>query len=786
MSLSSQHYLKKLDFDLIKNKIAALSSFYISKELSLSFNPSDKFNEVKNLQLETYQCRELLINKGYLNCSEIDDSLSNILIRIEKNGLLTSSEVLVVKFFLNVLSEFKNLFINQNKKFTLLENIAKEVPDLDHVIVKINEAIGENGFILDGPNNNLNNIRRKISDSYKKVIGDLDSIIESSIGKEIIQDQVVLVRGDRLVLSVKSGMGYKLPGILHGASKSVSTQFIEPFESVENCNTWREYLEEENREINRILSDISNLIYENLDDINIAISIISKYDFIQSRALYSENISGIIVDTIEDWEESTSGQTNLLKIINARHPLLKEGVVPLSIHLKKDTPVLLISGPNAGGKTIALKTIGLLVLMNQYGINIPVAEGSTLPFFKSVLVDLGDDQGIESSMSTYSAHLESISGIFKKAKSKSLVLLDEIGSNTDPEEGSALAKAILKNLSSGNIVTIATTHHKAVMIYAENDQRIVNASVQFDESTLKPTYKLKQGEMGQSNAIDLAIKKGFPDKVVRNAKGFLNSQDEDLKIYIKDLINLKQLYEKKISKISEEKNEINLIKNEINEQIKYLISNKNQMINSIRDELLGRKKRAIKKLELELKKFTDKEDDLVTKESIKNIKKDILSKNLDDFDFVKNLNKENIKIGDYVELGELKLVGNVINEVDQNGDVDINVNGVRMKINISRAKKVKSGKTFTSSVNFDFSPKLEDYVLDIRGQRVENALIQVSDFLDLAVRDGFEFIKVIHGGGSGALKNSIRNECIKNSLVKSIEPNLDHYNADIATVIYLK
>ena len=192
--------------------------------------------------------------------------------------------------------------------------------------------------------------------------------------------------------------------------------------------------------------------------------------------------------------------------------------------------------------------------------------------------------------------------------------------------------------------------------------------------------------MGQSNAIDLAIKKGFPDKVVRNAKGFLNSQDEDLKIYIKDLINLKQLYEKKISKISEEKNEINLIKNEINEQIKYLISNKNQMINSIRDELLGRKKRAIKKLELELKKFTDKEDDLVTKESIKNIKKDILSKNLDDFDFVKNLNKENIKIGDYVELGELKLVGNVINEVDQNGDGDINVNGVRMKINISRAK----------------------------------------------------------------------------------------------------
>ena len=260
MSLSSQHYLKKLDFDLIKNKIAALSSFYISKELSLSFNPSDKFNEVKNLQLETYQCRELLINKGYLNCSEIDDSLSNILIRIEKNGLLTSSEVLVVKFFLNVLSEFKNLFINQNKKFTLLENIAKEVPDLDHVIVKINEAIGENGFILDGPNNNLNNIRRKISDSYKKVIGDLDSIIESSIGKEIIQDQVVLVRGDRLVLSVKSGMGYKLPGILHGASKSGSTQFIEPFESVENCNTWRVYLEEENREINRILSDISNLI----------------------------------------------------------------------------------------------------------------------------------------------------------------------------------------------------------------------------------------------------------------------------------------------------------------------------------------------------------------------------------------------------------------------------------------------------------------------------------------------------------------------------------------------
>ena len=788
MSLNSEHYLKKLDFDLVKNKIAELTSFYISKEISLSFNPSSEFKVINHLQLETYQCREILNKAGYINCSGVDDSLSVILDRIAKNGVLSGSEILIVKNLLVILSDFKKLFINQNNKFLILENIANKAPDLDYILVKVNEVIGDNGFVLDGPNNNLNNIRRRISDSYKKVVTGLDSIISSNLGKEIIQDPVVLVRGDRLVLSIKSGMSYKLPGILHGSSKSGATQFVEPFESVENCNIWRGYLEEENREINRILLDISNLIYDNLDNINKAINIIGKYDFIQARALYSESISGIIVETLEDWGEASYPQDDLLKIINARHPLLKESVVPLNIDLKKDTKVLLISGPNAGGKTIALKTIGLLVLMNQYGINIPVDEGSILPYFKSILVDLGDDQGIESSMSTYSAHLESISTIFKQAKSKSLVLLDEIGSNTDPEEGSALAKAILKNLSLKKMLTVATSHHRSVMIYGENESNVINASVQFDEITMRPTYKLKQGEIGQSNAIDLAIKKGFPRRVIQNAKEFLTSQDEELKIYSKNIIDLKQSYEKDISEISKTKKKINLIKDEINEQLSYLISNRNQMINSIRNELIDHKKKAIKKikdLESELKTILEKKESIIPKQSLNKIKTEVLSHNFDEFDPAKHTNREKIKIGDLVELGDLKLVGSVISDTDQNGDLDINVNGVRMKVNISRAKKVHSKKTFSSSINYDFSPKLHDYVLDIRGQNVENALLQVNNFLDLAVRDGFEFIKVIHGTGSGALKNSIREGFLKNPLVKSVEPNLDNHNADVATLIYL-
>ena len=788
MSLNSEHYLKKLDFDLVKNKIAELTSFYISKEISLSFNPSSEFKVINHLQLETYQCREILNKAGYINCSGVDDSLSVILDRIAKNGVLSGSEILIVKNLLVILSDFKKLFINQNNKFLILENIANKAPDLDYILVKVNEVIGDNGFVLDGPNNNLNNIRRRISDSYKKVVTGLDSIISSNLGKEIIQDPVVLVRGDRLVLSIKSGMSYKLPGILHGSSKSGATQFVEPFESVENCNIWRGYLEEENREINRILLDISNLIYDNLDNINKAINIIGKYDFIQARALYSESISGIIVETLEDWGEASYPQDDLLKIINARHPLLKESVVPLNIDLKKDTKVLLISGPNAGGKTIALKTIGLLVLMNQYGINIPVDEGSILPYFKSILVDLGDDQGIESSMSTYSAHLESISTIFKQAKSKSLVLLDEIGSNTDPEEGSALAKAILKNLSLKKMLTVATSHHRSVMIYGENESNVINASVQFDEITMRPNYKLKQGEIGKSNAIDLAIKKGFPRRVIQNAKEFLTSQDEELKIYSKNIIDLKQSYEKDISEISKTKKKINLIKDEINEQLSYLISNRNQMINSIRNELIDHKKKAIKKikdLESELKTILEKKESIIPKQSLNKIKTEVLSHNFDEFDPAKHTNREKIKIGDLVELGDLKLVGSVISDIDQNGDLDINVNGVRMKVNISRAKKVHSKKTFSSSINYDFSPKLHDYVLDIRGQNVENALLQVNNFLDLAVRDGFEFIKVIHGTGSGALKNSIREEFLKNPLVKSVEPNLDNHNADVATLIYL-
>ena len=791
MSLSSKNYFKKLDFDLIKNKISELSSFYISKQLALSFNPCINFKEVKQLQLETFQCRQLLNNKNYINCSDIDDSLSSILSRVEKNGILSSLEIGVVKKILNIQLDFKNLFINQKNKFPLLENMAKQVPCLEPIIDKINEFVGDNGFILDTPNNNLNNIRSKVANSYEKVIHNLESIIESSIGKEVVQDPIILVRGDRLVLSIKSGMGYKLPGILHGSSNSGSTQFIEPFGSVGNCNNWRESLEEEDREIKRILSDLSNLIYNNLDKIKLGISVIGEYDFIQARALYSENISGIIVETIEDWNNPSARENDLLKIIDAKHPLLKNEIIPLNIHLKKDTPVLLISGPNAGGKTIALKTIGILVLMNQYGINIPVKQGSILPFFKNVLVDLGDDQGIESSVSTYSSHLESISRIFKQAKPDSLVLLDEIGSNTDPEEGAALAKAILKNFSTANMLTIATTHHRTVMIYAESDQRIINASVQFDELTFKPTYELKQGQMGQSNAIDLAIQKGFPPNVINNAKEFLNSQDEDVKEYFRELVELKESYEKDLSKISKENKKISLIKDEINEQIKYLISNKNQMLNSIRTELLGRRKKALKKikdLESGLKKISEKGKgiDLDVKKSINEIKTDISKQGLDNFQPEININKDNIKIGDNVILDGFNLEGNITTDVDQNGEVDIDINGVRIRVNVLRLKKISNKNTFSSSVNFHFTEKLQDNILDIRGQRVESALVEVSSFLDLAVRDGFEFVKVIHGGGSGALKNAVREESLKNSLVKSIEPNLDHFNADIATIIHLK
>ena len=295
--------------------------------------------------------------------------------------------------------------------------------------------------------------------------------------------------------------------------------------------------------------------------------------------------------------------------------------------------------------------------------------------------------------------------------------------------------------------------------------------------------------MGQSNAIDLAIKKGFPPNVINNAKEFLNRQDEDVKEYFRELVELKESYEKDLSRISKEKKKISLIKDELNEQIKYLISNKDQMLNSIRTELLDRRKKALKKikdLELGLKKNLEKDGDLDAKKSINEMKTDISKQNLDNFQPKININKDNVKVGDCVVLDGLNLEGNVTTDVDQNGEVDINVNGVRIRVNVLRLKKVKNESTFSSSINFDFTAELQDNILDIRGQRVEYALTEMSNFLDLAVRDGFEFVKVIHGGGSGALKNAVREESLKNSLVKSIEPNLDHFNADIATIIHLK
>ena len=663
-----------------------------------------------------------------------------------------------------------------------------KISDLNYLSFSIKNQISPNGLVKDSASPILSQLRNDVREAYERLTSALQNILKKSHVASAIQDNVISIRGDRLVLQVKSNLRSRVPGVVHDASNTGMTLFIEPFSTISLCNSWRELALEENREVIAILKNLSEQVGVLSDEIVSNIQLCSDLDLIIAKSKLSESWNGL------RFENETFNNLQL-KLINSRHPLLPENSIPFSIEIDDSWNVLVITGPNTGGKTVALKTIGLLSLMNQSGIQIPAEQGSYLPIFDGIYSDIGDQQSIENSVSTFSSHIKNITKILNFSTPNSLVLLDEIGSSTDPEEGSAIAMAILKNLSEKCVLTIVTTHHRALAIMAEGSNKMRNASFTLDNTTLQPTYSMSFGVIGSSYAMDVAKELGLPDSILKLANDNISTNSKNTQKWLNEISKKHEILESQKNEVSLELSEISITRKNLTLQLDYLKNNTEEILNSAKNlaqikyseilENLDRAKSALSWIKKSPKDQSQVINEIETIEN--NVEK--LSSLVDSELNKRNLIPSNIEIGAKVQSTVYKWIGYIkkINYSDQT--VEVQVGKISMKVlghQISVIKEdIEPSKTITSNITLIDSTNIHHLEIDIRGIRVAEAQQKLDIFLDQSLKEGLNEVRIIHGKGSGALRSTVKELLTNHPLVKSFDQEADSKGEIGSTIVTL-
>ena len=781
--------LRLLDFHAIRGQLAGHATFFPARQLALQLMPSHGSLEVEELQRETAEGRALLQRPGDFSLHVSEDVLPAVN-RAALDGILAGTELMAVADFLEVQWRVKKAILRARQSgqdIPLLAGIAEAVPDLRELQGQIRARIGNRGEVLDDATPTLRALRGQVRGSYERVTQSLTRVIQSSVGQEALQDQVISMRGDRLVVQVKTEMRHRVPGIVHDASNTGATLFIEPFATVELCNTWRELALEEEREVTRVLRELSTLAGVLADDIRRGVDLAARLDFILARARYSASMQG--VSALPPGARRRAEATTELRLLNARHPLLGEAAVPISVNIGPGWSVLVITGPNTGGKTVAMKTVGLLALMHQAGLQVPADEGSALPVFQGIYADVGDQQSIEHSVSTFSSHMRSVIDILAEAGPDSLVLLDELGTSTDPEEGSALAKAILGNLASRAVPTIATTHHCTVAAYAEATPGMVNGSVQLDPSTLSPTYQLTMGIPGRSYAMSVATRLGLPQHIMDEAQQLLEPQHMRFEDWLDELQGQRDQLQTKLQETEQGRVKAEAIRRDLEGQLEYLASHREDIMDSMRRELLalyeevGRK---LRRAEAALSWSAPPGDLKEIIGQVTEIRREIEARKLHTPLPLRRTEQSPIAAGDQVHVRGLNLRGRVVSLTERGREAEVNVGKVRLRIDLGRLTRVEeASEEEPPDVHVDLGPSLSTMELDLRGMRADEALIKLEEFLDKAFRDGLSSVRIIHGRGTGALRQVVREHLPRHSLARSFAPESPERGGDGATLVEL-
>lgn len=773
----NEKVLKTLEYDKIIDQLAALAGSTLAKDKCKNLKPSSILSEIQAAQRETSDALSRLLRRGNISFSGVTD-VRGTLKRLEIGSILSMEELLRICKLLEVCARVKSYSRKDAGEDTgdSLDDLFEALQPLTPVSSEIRRCIISEDELSDDASPALFRLRRSMRQTNDRVHAQLASMVNGSV-RSYLQDAVITMRNGRYCIPVRAEYRGQVPGMIHDQSSTGSTLFIEPMAVVKLNNELRELELKEEQEIEVILSTLSSLVAQETETIRDDLTLLTQLDVIFAKAQLSRSYNG---------SEPVFNEKGWINIKKGRHPLLdKKKVVPIDIHLGKDFQLLIITGPNTGGKTVSLKTVGLFTLMGQAGLHIPAFDGSELAVFEEVFADIGDEQSIEQSLSTFSSHMTNIVSILEKATSRSLALFDELGAGTDPVEGAALAISILSNLHRRGTRTMATTHYSELKVFALSSPGVENGCCEFNVETLRPTYRLLIGVPGKSNAFAISSKLGLSDEIIEEAKTHLTEQEESFEDLITDLENSRTTIEKEREEIDRYKQEIQTLKKRLEQKQDKLDNSREAILRKANEEArailqdakdyadttmrnfnkFGKANISAKEMEQERDKLRKKLSGVEKNLTLKAEKKP-----------KKELKAKDLKIGDSVKVLSMNLKGTVSTLPNDKGNLYVQMGILRSQVNIKDLELIEEpgvtgpglGKGTGGSGKIKMAKSASvSMELNLLGKTVDEAIAELDKYLDDAYLAHVPSVRIVHGKGTGALRKGVHTYLRRNKRVKS-------------------
>jgi DNA mismatch repair protein MutS2 len=769
-----EHSLEVLEYNKIIKMTAERSATKIGKEIVENLKPVNNSDYIKERLAEVTALKSMIAEFSTPPFGGVRD-IRQDLKKAAKGSVLSTDAISRVRSTLRGVSELQRYLDSIQsdldpriieREYQIIYDLCADLQSRPALAREIDRCINEYGEVADDASAKLKSLRSKIDSIENSIRDKLDSIIKSKHYQDMLQESIVTRRENRYVVPVKQEQRNNFDGIVHGQSASGLTLFMEPMAVVRLNNELREVRAKETAEIQRILQMLSSKIAQDEEIIKRDLMILSRLDSITAAAKFSLDY---------ECNAPEINEKGVIELNQARHPLLKEEPVPIDLKLGDDIATLVITGPNTGGKTVALKTVGLLTLMTQTGLHIPAAANSTVAVFKKIFADIGDEQSIEQSLSTFSSHMHRIIEFLAESDDSTLVLMDELGVGTDPEEGAALGISILEKLQQKNAITIATTHYSQLKSYAYTTDRVENASVEFDLETLKPTYKLIMGVPGGSNAFEIALRLGIPQEIIDRARTLLSEEEIKVEDIINELNQERNRYQKLRQEMEEYRNHEKELKEKYEKMIEEQQEKHDKEMKAAREEaeaIVEETKKEARRIISDLKQKDYNQRSEVDRaqtsanQELKELSQILETENEKEREKV---SAADFEVGDQVRVRSIGRKGEItaLDQDKKEAQIQAGIMQVTasladlVKVDIPKDNEEKQLKNYRVQKSQHVSPKL-----DLRGERYEAAQYKVDKYLDDAFLAGLNEVEIVHGKGTGALRQAVEEVLEKNSHVE--------------------
>ena len=756
--MMKERTLRVLEFTKIRDRLASKAMTDMGRERCEVLVPSSNMTEIQRMQAETEEATVILQYVGASPLVPFSDVRASLTLA-EKGATLSPKALLEVAALMQSARAARKALDTERDNTPILKELAQRLSTLHNVEQDITNAIISEDEIADRASNELMDIRRHLRGANERIKEKLNQMIRSSAFQKYLQDPIVTMRNDRYCLPVKAEYRGSVPGLVHDQSSTGATLFIEPMAAVEMGNELKTWAAKEKQEIERILAALSAEIAPYADQLRETVETLAELDYIFAKGMLSREMNAV---------SPKLNQNGYINIIRGRHPLIdREKVVPSNLWMGKDFTSLIITGPNTGGKTVTLKTVGLLTLMAQAGLQVPADLGTELAVFEQVFADIGDEQSIEQSLSTFSGHMTTIVSIMHEVTPDDLVLFDELGAGTDPTEGAALAQAILQRLLNIRVRTLATTHYSELKAFALSTKGVENASVEFDVETLRPTYRLSIGVPGKSNAFEISRRLGLPENLIDDAKKLLSSDSVRFEDVIANAEYHRQVAEREREIARQASAETVKLRDEAEKLRKQMEDQRENTIKKAKADarrIMEQTRRESESIIADLKRMKKEQQNPDAQvnairrrieNNVDNLSEGLLQK------VDTGLPPKEVRKGDTVEILTIGSQGTVLAPANAKGEVEVQAGILKLKVNISQLRLVKQQdkpKPQPTSVHLK-TGAMERTVrmeCDVRGMALDEAIMTVDQYLDQAILAGMGEVSIIHGKGTGVLRSGIQ------------------------------